>query len=190
MATIKFWEKQFQAGACWPLSWLLMASSLHRAACIIWEQVEEDWKHQQDPEKLAQSGYIPRLTPVFMLLAGLTIENLVKGIRVSQESALDKKGKFRFNKHNLVNLLEQSSITLSDDERDLVERLTQYIQWGGRYPVPLKTSDFVPRSWPSGEITPLPQINYSDGPAIFALMDRLEYELEQIIKRNREAGKT
>ena len=190
MDTFKFWEKQFQAGACLPLSWLLMASSLHRAAMIIWEQVEQDRKTQLDPEKLAQSDNIPRLTPVFMFLAGLTIETLVKGILVSQESALDNNGKFKFNKHNLVGLLEQASITLSHDERDLVGRLEQYIKWAGRYPVPLKTSDFVPRSWPSGEIAPLPQITDSDGPAIFALMEKLKNELEQIIDRNREIKRT
>ena len=86
-----------------------------------------------------------------MLLAAFTLEDLLKGNLVeTAKGALNKSGRFRYDRHDLLDLAGKANIALSEQETDLVERLDVYLKWAGRYPIPLVYDDLLPRTLPSG----------------------------------------
>jgi hypothetical protein len=75
---------------------------------------------------------------VFFLLAGLAIENLVKGLLVQRLSfgsnftSLPRELKG----HGIKERLRRLRINLSPEEEQLVRRFEIAVTWAGRYPVP------------------------------------------------------
>lgn len=162
-----------------------MAWSLKRTAEILWNTVEKDMATllaviDDDEVEKYNSTAEPGIEKVFMFIAGLAIENLIKALCITREGALDKRGGFRNNltTHKLLNLLEDAGIPLSDEENDLAERLEQYVLWAGRYPIPRKYDDMLPRTDPNGGYGSLELFKFpSDGLLAFSLIDKLEKKL-------------
>jgi hypothetical protein len=69
---------------------------------------------------------------VFALLAGLSIEVLLKGIH----RALDNE--IGFPTHRLHELCRHAGIKVSDDDRIILEALSEHVAWASRYPTPKK----------------------------------------------------
>jgi hypothetical protein len=76
-----------------------------------------------------------------MMLAGFAIENLCKGYlagrltheereQVQQAGVLPKS----LQGHDILKLVEQTGMTLSDTEKFLLKRITDAVVWRGRYP--------------------------------------------------------
>jgi|HubBroStandDraft_5_1064220.scaffolds.fasta_scaffold06751_7 hypothetical protein len=76
---------------------------------------------------------------VFAMVAGLALEVLLKGIG----RALERPNN---SSHSLTKLTDDVGIPLSDDERILLEAMTEYILWAGRYPAPRQAFEWV-RFW-------------------------------------------
>jgi hypothetical protein len=76
---------------------------------------------------------------VFFLLAGLAIENLVKGLIVQRTHVkINRRSLPReLRGHGIAARLRRLDIKLSSDEEKLVRRLEIAVSWAGRYPVPL-----------------------------------------------------
>ncbi len=103
---------------------------------------------------------------VYMLLAGCSIENLFKGIIICQtwlddpsilnvddfeEIRVPTKGNgqpMKLKTHNLRDLLEARAMTLTfeNDKKVVMDDLTEYIEWGGKYPVSLRYYRYQIRS--------------------------------------------
>jgi hypothetical protein len=99
-----------------------------------------------------------QMFPVYMLLAGYSIENLFKGIIICktwlddpdvlnvddfEDIRVPTKGNglpMSLKTHNLRELLEARAMTLSfeDNKKAVMGHLTEYIEWGGKYPVSLE----------------------------------------------------
>ena len=172
----KFWQEQFCRKLSWPHSWLMTAMSLRRAASILWENVLQDSDIMCD---LDSEECSPPISSIYMLLIGLAVENLSKGLCVLKEGAFNKKNEFRFTTHRLLDLLDRADVILSDEENDLVERLEQFIIWAGKYPGPLNYHDLLPRTLPNGGYAPLNMIAIQgDHEVAIALLDKLEFEIE------------
>lgn len=77
--------------------------------------------------------YLPQ---TFFLLAGLTLENLFKGLIVAQDPNLDTAAK-GFASHNLPDLATRSGVTLTADEDAFIGFAAVAITFFGRYPTPL-----------------------------------------------------
>jgi hypothetical protein len=77
------------------------------------------------------------------MLNGMALECLAKAIIVHRHtgSASDFLKAIRRRRHRLVPLLKHAGVTLSDEEREMAERLTTLVEWMGRYPAPLKPAD-------------------------------------------------
>ena len=162
-------------------SWFVSASELERATEILWAQVEQDWAQIHDlPPEAAPPQFI--ICPT-MLLAAATIENSLKGICVSREPALDKNGAFRLKTHKLLDLFDRIKFQLSADELDLVERLEVFLEWAGRYPVPLTHHSMLPRTHPSGGFGSLTYRLGSDREVWHRLVRRLDELLESLLSR-------
>jgi len=92
----------------------------------------------------------------YMLLSGLALENLVKGILVGRNPAVVSPDKFDLSRiagskggHKLLEVAQQAEPTLSDDERDIRGRLATFMIWAEKCPIHLKSSETVHPSFVS-----------------------------------------
>lgn len=180
-----------------PTAWLVVGRRLRLSASAIFEHedpiatrfwdevtrrgeisvngksVTEEWDDARFP--------VPNLDAAFML-TGFAIENLLKGLIVA-------KGGVTFNKQKLPRVLGTHKLNRLQDlaapavtiPKYVLDFLTYYSEWRGRYPMPLSVEQFWPMdnhgmltvvgySWPSSK---LEMLNYCDA---------LEHELRGLTK--------
>ena len=134
----KFWQRQFQLKANEPRSWVLEARRLKRAADLVFAESTNDL------EKLARGSSPTELenlecSKAASLLYGLSLENLLKGLIIKNEGSRISNWRLRRwpgRGHNLVSLVGRAGVALDAESRDLLSRLTVYVEWAGRYPIP------------------------------------------------------
>lgn len=73
------------------------------------------------------------LSKIYMYLAGIAFENLLKCIILHQHP--DKLNEITKG-HNLTNLFELANIIITNKDKDFIKRLEVYVIWAGRYPHP------------------------------------------------------
>jgi len=146
----RYWLEQGEATAQNPGGWLYTAEALKRSADILLGASDEDRRQLVEAlsrgdwpslaDELADVVGAPFLWPVYLQLAGLAIENLAKGIAVARDPTIVGTGKgdrlFKWG-HIETKLFNDLGITLDEEEAALVGRLHVYVEWAGRYPVPL-----------------------------------------------------
>jgi hypothetical protein len=74
----------------------------------------------------------------YMMLSGLCVECLAKGLILSRDPTLVETGKIpgSIRSHDLAKLVAHAGMTDLDGKTDdLLRRLTQAVRWHGRYPV-------------------------------------------------------
>jgi hypothetical protein len=122
----------------------------------------------------------PFLTPIYLMLSGLAIENLAKGIAVArnpQHGEPNDKGIVVKWGHLNSGLLTGFGIKLDANERVLVDRLATFVDWAGRYPVAREVEKMVRHF----------QLMFSaERDAIDALFKRLDEELVAVLPLHRE----
>jgi hypothetical protein len=134
-----------------PHSWLFNATPLKRAADII--RIEIDRVHTAVNHPYAtvpiQDVY---LFYSYYLLAGLSLENLAKGIFIGRNPQIVSNGRLNLkllagssNGHDLPNLVQQMGIILTQREHDLLRRLKEFITWG-KYPIHLDQNKTIHQS--------------------------------------------
>ena len=97
------------------------------------------------------------LARVEAMLLGMALECLLKGIYIkrhrvwadpAKEHALVKDGKYVRVKdagdHDLVQLAKAAGVTLSQSERSILTRLTDFIEYAGRYPISKRVEKMRP----------------------------------------------
>jgi hypothetical protein len=158
------WEG-FESQATLPFGWVATAFDLKDAADRLYDLNHAaslrsiDLAHQLAAQGAVQSGSqrptheewesirdIKLIRP-YMLLIGYATENLLKAILVVQKPSTSEKtaGKLKVIKtHDLGRLCDMCAIALCQEERDMLDRMTRYVEWLGRYPVPLKAEDMLP----------------------------------------------
>lgn len=170
------WRNWFESEAKHPYTWKIKADGLMRSANVLLTQAREDIKH------VADSGDIHVQPPVlgaYVMIAGLAIENLLKGILVMRYQHLDIKVFMEAIRGHDLNLLARDA-GLGVDQRDsfLLEKVTSYTIWAGKYPAPLGFDEFVPCDYPDGGWGPVTVIAMSDSVRIQSLFNRLESMFE------------
>jgi hypothetical protein len=92
------------------------------------------------PKEEAALLRLSTLKPIYLMLIGLAIENLAKGVLISRSAAeyVGQEGHLRkpIKTHKLVDLAQLCNLPLSSDQENMLKKLTSYIEWAGRYPVP------------------------------------------------------
>jgi hypothetical protein len=76
-----------------------------------------------------------------MMLAGLALENLSKALVIRREglrSTTSGQLPSHLKKHGALAYLKRGGFKLSEQERTLVERADLFVEWAGRYPIPLR----------------------------------------------------
>jgi hypothetical protein len=178
------WQAVAQESAQDPGNWLFAADTLKESADVLLRTSEEARRKLVDAfkadrpdlaETLADIAGEPFLLPVYLLLAGLAIENVAKGIAVAHDPTHIKPGKGgSLTKwgHIGAQLFDELGIPLDEAETALVERLRDYVIWAGRYPAPQTGKQLEASRVPDRPARPA---------AIDALFDRLRSELVAVI---------
>lgn len=189
------WSEVIAASAASPVQWLVSADQLRRSADVLREQWMRDLQDMQIGAAAALSGQSVWRMPAFvspsmMMLLGLSLENIAKGLMVARNPHLPPFGpapgarmERAYKRHILLDLLTKrpgsgvdvgAGVTLSPAERTQVERLERFVVWGGRYPVPVEAMQ-LHYVLPDGPPT---RVSTDELVVIDPLIDRLRADLE------------
>ena len=86
----------------------------------------------------------------YALLLGYAIECILKGIWVKNGNALVEKGRLKdkaipnAGDHQLGQIARSVGVHVSGEELKVLDRLSAFIEFAGRYPIPVKASDLQP----------------------------------------------
>ncbi|MFI5219002.1 MAG: hypothetical protein ACHQNT_05885 [Bacteroidia bacterium] len=129
-----------------PFWWLSKAEELKHSADILWRDIATEGNAFLELcEKIKKGGKIitqprrPSVMNSFLLISGLSLENLFKGIILIEYPEFVKDGKLRgktITSHDLIHLAKEAKIQLSNDEKNLCELASESIIHLGRYPIP------------------------------------------------------
>jgi len=163
-------------------SWRLAADDLLIASQVLKERAESF-----DRNSLAAGDPIPpegRLGAVELMLKGMAIECLLKALWLKLGNTLVKDGRYVGVRgaadHDLPQLASAAKLAINDLETDLLRRLSHFIRYGGRYPVPKDASELMlTRSPRGGAAAATVWSSPSDGKLFDALVSRLSSLLEE-----------
>lgn len=120
-----------------PENWLDYAMELRDASNYIWENNSEVSAIYKDGDEYYPKPYYSRSS---FLLFAFSIENLLKGILISENPKLISNGKISkkiANGHNLIELAEKiTSINFTKEDETTLEILASLIPDWGKYPIP------------------------------------------------------
>lgn len=129
----------FQKAGKHPADWRNSGKRLLKGARLAWEQLKKGFGEQG----ATLDEYADYFSP-FFLLAGLAVENYLKArilensIRAGRIPAtLDDVIRIVSKSHNLLNLAATAGVSVKEPYRTLLERLTEFVEWSSRYPVPI-----------------------------------------------------
>ena len=174
-------ERLFQLTGTDSLRWLSIARSLKYSAEVLRDRLIESMKipamfRQTETEGLLMSS---------MLLLGLAIENLVKGVYVAKnpevvdERKIDSSGWKTDGGHGIADFVK-AFISVDQEEEELLVRLQEYIIWAGRYPIPNKSTRFYNSRYPVNKR----YLNTRD----FRIVDGLFDKLTEVLHNARKAS--
>jgi hypothetical protein len=140
----KFWE-QVLRGLNDGLQWLQSADRLKRGADLLFAAYLES--NELSPEERSQTED-RNMDGVATLLYGLAMENVLKAVLLKEGIAkVNPDGKVAWNvdgakEHDLVSICRSSNLlTLNSSQEKLLERMSAFVHWAGKYPTPLTLAD-------------------------------------------------
>jgi len=127
-----------------PGVWLIQAWRLRESAKRI------DWVQVSAEEML-----VTAFSSEYRLLIALSVENLIKGILIAEgirAGNIDPiKGVLNHKLVPLAMKIQTLATPLSEEELQVLDRLTEYIEWAGRYPFPKRVEEHNPVGYSSAE---------------------------------------
>jgi hypothetical protein len=123
-----------------PHAWLIEAKQLKRAADLILPELKNIFAVSPHQRPRFEDA---KLFNSYMLLAGLALENITKGILVGRNPGVVTSETFTLKGHNLSQLAKQVTPTLSKHELDTLNKLTEFVKWAGRYPIHLHAKENI-----------------------------------------------
>jgi hypothetical protein len=137
------------------------------------------------------------VAPVYLMLAGLALEALAKGVLVAdgRVEIHGNGGKLEFrwgmSEHLTPQMLTASGIALNASERATIDRLAMFVRWAGRYPAPKLAAELPPAYRPGERTEERGAVWYEDDftqvRALYErLLDRCDQAIRASIDRRRE----
>jgi hypothetical protein len=140
MSDADYMKSAFEMVGQAPSAWLMEATLLKRAADLVRQELTKIFAVSPHGRPRYEDSAFCKS---YMLLAGLALENLAKGILVGRNPAVVTPDTFNLKGHNLLQLAQQAVSTLSNNELDILSRLTAFVMWAGRYPIHLRAAENV-----------------------------------------------
>jgi hypothetical protein len=133
--------------------WRDKSEELKRAVDVLWIAVESDVAYLREfvkkkPLDINEYDSQKSVINIAVFLAGLSIENLLKGILIITNPEYIKSGKIRgelIQSHNLIDLTKELNIKLTENEKAFCEISSEAISGFGRYPIPKNISKMKSR---------------------------------------------
>ena len=134
-------KRSFEAATESPGAWLLSAIQLRAAAQRL------DWRTHPVEQTENAVSFIRE----YRMLIGLSIENLLKGliVMVRLESSAHPPLPSDCLNHKLNLIAKRSELSewnITEDEIQLLQDLSAYIEWAGRYPIPNNIQNYADAS--------------------------------------------
>ena len=112
----------------------------------------------------------------------MAIENLLKALWLKQGNQISASGTFqpvpKAGAHDLQQLAQVTGFAVSDIEGDILRRLSHFIEYGGRYPIPKSPQKLMLTSAPGGgKVAATTWSTPSDDQHVEELLARLEQAL-------------
>jgi hypothetical protein len=165
-------------GARNPINWLVRGLWLFRSAQVLLDAKQSadrrlwtsslfhmSWLRRPSDEEIRNHSHAFEesmgLGMASVLLRGLAIENLLKGILVQRDPekwvprpAAAHRPLYHWT-HDLETLARDAEVELDQDEVRVCRQLTLYIEWGGRYPTAMAPKKHGPEgaSWKGDDDT-------------------------------------
>lgn len=156
--------RQFELGARLPISWKSVSLGLkhtadrlydlqHDATLRVIKRAIEEHRKGRDVEesrelegKELEDFLDSHMISTYYLLMGYAIENLLKAILMIQHPEYFKPGAklTDIRSHKLVSLCNRCDISVQKEEVEILNKLTTYVEWQGKYPIPLEPD----KMWP------------------------------------------
>jgi hypothetical protein len=177
-----FRENVFEKCAREPWIWIHSAENLKTAANVILRSFRRALKLVDPSSDRPKIDFGIGLFPEYLWLAGLALENLMKGLCIARNPALVGGGQIEnWGKagHDLNALARKADLTLSDQEKEILGRLAEYVRWAGKYPLPYSASQSVPHPLGAPEFDELVRWDNTDPARIEALFERLRRLLQE-----------
>lgn len=133
-------QQQFVEKAA-PEYWYSYAHELADTADFVYQKQKASWiaYEETDVEGVTSCRGRPAISRPVLLMYGLSLENLIKGILVSEKPDLLNGGQLHKSllSHDLRKLIGNvSAIKVSDADMKLLSLLSDVVPYYGRYPVP------------------------------------------------------
>jgi hypothetical protein len=139
--------KRFDIASKDPSEYQKMAEVLKLSADIILQEYNK--ADEESKKGIIDVHKFPGLYKVYLMLIGYAIENLLKGIYLANGGDFKGWKEFCTTGHELIGLItavnelsnknsDMEVISLGADETELLELLTFYIKFKGRYPTALQ----------------------------------------------------
>jgi hypothetical protein len=127
-----------------PSFWLDQAEFLKMSALQILEKVIEIQDIGQAQPGIREQKLA--FSQSYMLLMGLSFENLIKGVHTAKTPHLSIDDRMKTwttyrRGHGIAGLIKLVTSTTAKED-DLLRRLEEYAVWAGRYPIPRNTHQY------------------------------------------------
>ncbi len=121
------------------LNWLERAEGLRLSVDVIYTAFEEVMPVSQSLPGIREKKLA--FMQSYMLLTAIAFENLLKGLAVTGDPAGWRR--LQDDGGHGIATFAAAVTELSDPERDLMQRLQEYLVWAGRYNVPTKATRYA-----------------------------------------------
>jgi len=169
----------FEDGISEPENWFRQAWEMYEASKTVYQALADQERPRTEQDNYRRVG----LMKGAMLMLGLSAENALKGALVFQSKPDVSKGKmssghFHEKPHDLIEVAEKLDLDLTGKQKDLLVRLTLFVQWASKYQVPLREYEYINAQ---GKLT----LTY---PSDYAMVEELILALQRNCGFNGESG--
>jgi hypothetical protein len=135
----KAMRRLFGSTAKQPASWFHTGVNLMECAEVLWEGKLADADLARDPISVYTYG------PVYTMLVGFAMENMLKGLAIAKDPGLIKAGTLakELRTHDLGKLWELAGLKQLQTIRPRLERITSLVTAFGRCPVSLTENQML-----------------------------------------------